>query len=511
MRIITPTHQMIRFRHIFFKNQFIFLLLMLLFLACDGLRTAESLARKHCATCHQFPDPALLNKDAWQKEVLPEMAFRMGLDMSKLPGTTAQELEEILHALPKAPLISEEDMNAIRKYYLENAPERLVQPQPPEGLPLHQFSVSALTLPIGGNTALTLIRSDSLSKKLYIGTRQAKLFVLNLGTFSPEDSFNTEGPPADIVLHESYAPLCLSMGVMDPNDLRRGAVFRLHARMEPARLIDSVKRPVDLQRVDLNHDGKEDLLVAAFGNFTGGLFAYEKVETGYSKHAIHNFPGTRKTIVHDFNADGLADILALIAQGDERIALFTNRGNFKFSYQVLAKFPPVYGSSYFELHDFNHDGHPDILYTNGDNADYSNILKPYHGIRIFLNDGKNHFNESWFYPMHGASMAHAVDFDGDGDLDIAAISFFPDFENHPERGFIYLENDAGRFLAHTTPLASSARWITMESADIDFDGDTDIILGALAFPAGVPESLFQTWSKDKVSLLLLKNNLIDME
>lgn len=158
------------------------------------------------------------------------------------------------------------------------------------------------------------------------------------------------------------------------------------------------------------------------------------------------------TVVKDFNEDGLPDVLALIIQGDERIALFTNRGKFKFSYQVLLRFPPVYGSSYFELADFNGDGNADILYTNGDNADYSTTLKPYHGVRIFLNDGENRFAESWFHPMHGASMARAVDFDEDGDPDIAAISFFPDFKNDPQRGFMYFENDKGKFTAFETPL-----------------------------------------------------------
>ena len=51
----------------------------------------------------------------------------------------------------------------------------------------------------------------------------------------------------------------------------------------------------------------------------------------------------------------------------------------------------MYGSSYLELADMNNDGHLDILYTNGDNADYSYVLKKYHGLRIFINDGKNQF------------------------------------------------------------------------------------------------------------------------
>ena len=43
----------------------------------------------------------------------------------------------------------------------------------------------------------------------------------------------------------------------------------------------------------------------------------------------------------------------------------------ELSSQELLRFQPVYGSSYFEFADFNKDGHKDILYTCGDNADFS--------------------------------------------------------------------------------------------------------------------------------------------
>ena len=120
--------------------------------------------------------------------------------------------------------------------------------------------------------------------------------------------------------------------------------------------------------------------------------------------------------------------------------LYTNLGGGKFKEERKLQFPPIYGSSYFELTDFIKDGFPDIIYTCGDNADYSTILKPYHGVYIFLNDGKNNFKQKYFYPINGCYKAIVRDFDNDGDLDIATISYFPDFENQPEEGFIYFEN-----------------------------------------------------------------------
>jgi hypothetical protein len=119
------------------------------------------------------------------------------------------------------------------------------------------------------------------------------------------------------------------------------------------------------------------------------------------------------------------------------------------------RFPLVYGSNYFELLDFNGDGALDILYTNGDNVDYSFSLKKYHEVRVFINDGHNNFTEKWFFPMYGASKAIAKDFDKDGDLDIAAITYFPDFDSTSEDSFLYFENK-GNFNFQPYTIATSS-------------------------------------------------------
>ena len=488
----------------------------IIFLAClggflwascrDAEQRSELLAKRYCTTCHVFPDPSLLDKKTWESGVFPEMAFRMGLDISNLRNIDPVEHLEVLRTIP-SPVLSEEEFKRIRDYYTSHAPDTLIIPGENAFSSLHQFAAEVSSLPVRHNTLLTLIKYDTDNKKIFVGTRGGKLYELTPSLIL-EDSIQLTSAPADIIPRKNEGPILACMGIMDPNDQAVGSIVQLsHSGTNHQTWIDSLKRPVDLQQADLNNDGKEDLVVSAFGNFTGALLAYEKIGDQYQEHVIHNLPGTRKTVIHDFNEDGLPDILALITQGDEHIALFTNRGKFRFSYRIVLKFSPVHGSSYFELDDFNGDGHPDILYTNGDNADYSAILKPYHGVRIFLNDGKNQFTESWFHPMHGASMARAADFDNDGDLDIAAISFFPDFKNHPEQGFIYFENTDGNFTPHTTELASSSRWITMETGDIDEDGDLDIILGALTFPMGVPDNVLEEWKRNPASLLVLKNKL----
>lgn len=214
--------------------------------------------------------------------------------------------------------------------------------------------------------------------------------------------------------------------------------------------------------------------------------------------------------IADINQDGFSDVTILVAQGDERIITWYNQGDRQYQPRTLLRFPPVHGSSYFELADFNGDSLLDILYANGDNADYSPVLKPYHGIRIFLQSAEGIFQESYFQAMPGASKAMARDFDQDGDLDIAAISFFPDFVETPERGFLYLENqssgNSANFLVKTFPEAANGHWLTMDAGDTDQDGDLDIILGSFALPPSrAPKKLSALWTKEGPNYMILEN------
>ena len=224
----------------------------------------------------------------------------------------------------------------------------------------------------------------------------------------------------------------------------------------------------------------------------------------YEKHILKDVPGAIKVYIKDVNHDGLPDIWALFAQGEEGIFLFTNKGNGNFDQEEVLRFPPSNGSSYFEFADFNKDGFPDILYTCGDNADYTPVLKPYHGVYIFLNDQTNHFKQKYFFPINGCYKAIARDFDGDGDLDIASIAFSPDYIHQPLESFVYLKNNGNfDFQPYTFPKADIGRWLTMDAGDIDGDGKIDIILGNFSIgPVMMKHEV--NWKKSPI-FLVLKN------
>ena len=175
------------------------------------------------------------------------------------------------------------------------------------------------------------------------------------------------------------------------------------------------------------------------------------------------------------------------------------------------EFSPVFGTSWFELVDYNGDGLEDIITVQGDNADISYVHKPYHGMRIYLNNGDNTYSESFFYPMYGATRVVSRDFDQDGDLDFALISTFPNYLEFPELTFVYLENKNSEDYVFTTNILedpSMARWFLMDAADIDDDGDEDLVLSSLTLGfTPVPEVLSNRWKNSNVDILVLENTL----
>src|SRR5215210_6678763 len=90
----------------------------------------EKLAKNYCGSCHLFPEPSLLNKNLWKKNVLPKMAEYLGLahyngeyyinSDNSISGKSSEHLA-----------ISITDWEKLVHYYTSTAPSH----QPPQNRP----------------------------------------------------------------------------------------------------------------------------------------------------------------------------------------------------------------------------------------------------------------------------------------------------------------------------------------------------------------------------------------
>ncbi|RCR68431.1 FG-GAP repeat domain-containing protein [Larkinella punicea] len=479
--------------------------------------SGEELARQSCTGCHAFPSPELLEKDIWKRKVLPQMALRMGFSADSLSPfrqlSDPDEIQRVLQstAFANAPMVHPDDWQKITDYYVKNAPEKPLPqaPRPAISYDLPLFKIRKPAQPV--DNLVTLLAYQPVSRRIAVGSRRGRLYFLD-NTLQKVDSVVTFSPPSSLRTRPDGSLDVLAMGTMDPNDLVNGEL--LHIDRNPATqkidrtvLLKRLQRPVDATYADLNGDGKEDILVSQFGFYTGQLTWFENTGSTYTEHVLEPVPGAIRTVVTDMNGDGKADIVVLLSQSDEQVAVFNNEGGGRFWKKTVLRFPPVFGSSYLDVVDFDKDGDMDLLYTNGDNADYSNTLKRYHGVRLFRNDGNFKFRQVWFYPLHGATKALARDFDGDGDLDVAAIAFFPDVSRKRLENFVFLENRGNnRFRPKSFPDADQGAWLTMDAADVDQDGDEDLLLGSFAFRVTpTPKALLDRWRQSKAGVILLEN------
>ncbi|GAB3910180.1 hypothetical protein GCM10028803_49500 [Larkinella knui] len=481
--------------------------------------SGQELAQTYCKSCHAFPAPDLLEKDIWKRKVLPQMALRMGFSADSLsPFRQLSDPDEIQRVLQSGvfagtPMVHPDDWAKISAYYLKNAPEKS-RPQAPKPSIDYQLPLFKIRKPTQSvDNLVTLLKYEPVSQRIAVGSRRGKLYFLNSG-LQKVDSLITFSPPSSLRARTDGSLDVLTMGTMDPNDLLNGELLHINQqpatrKIERAVLLKRLQRPVDATYADLNGDGREDILVCQFGFYVGQLTWFENAGSTYLEHVLEPVPGAVRTVVTDMNGDGKSDIVVLLSQSDEQVAVFNNEGGGRFWKKNVLRFPPVFGSSYLDVVDFDHDGDMDLLYTNGDNADYSNSLKRYHGVRLFRNEGNFKFRQLWFYPMHGATKALARDFDGDGDLDVAAIAFFPDVTRKRLENFVYLENRGNnRFRPKSFPEADLGAWLTMDAADVDRDGDEDILLGSFAFRVTpTPKELLNRWRQSKAGVILLENQL----
>lgn len=461
----------------------------------------KKLAIQYCQSCHMLPAPELLSKEMWFKGVFPIMGPLLGINSFQgNPYIIASDVDRNTY-YPSHPIIDSVQWSKLIDYYLSSAPDTLVLDNSnftvKRELPFFEIKLPEDTTFFSKVSICSYVKIDTFSKphRFFVGDGPFKKLYLFNNKNILQDKVNVSGAVVDLSFQPNQILACTIGDEMIANNQRKGLITpmlvnnsRIIYQAKP--LFNQLARPVKITESDLNNDGEKDYIISQFGNIIGDLSWMENRGGGnYINHILRNKAGAMNTIVNDYNNDGLPDIWAQMAQGEEGIFLYTNKGNGVFEEKQVLRFPPIYGSTSFDLVDFNKDGFVDIIYTCGDNGDDTPILKPFHGVYIFLNDGKNTFTQKYFYHINGCYKAIARDFDGDGNIDIATISFYPSTLK-PEESFLYFNNKGNfDFELYTLPASIPfQKGLTMDAGDLDGDGKPDLILGNGYYSTNITDS-----------------------
>ncbi len=497
---------------------YIFLLFSIVLFSCSSSKKQEAvlLYENYCASCHIAPAIQSLPKHLWKNNVLPEMGARMGIrDTSYSPykGLSFNEQEAWMKTgiYTLAPIITKAEWRSLKEYIIQEAPESLVMTKEEiTNKRLHDFIPTPISFEVVTGARYSYLSVDGNSGHIELGDMKGRLSLYDF----IQDSLIFKGDfsrPITAYHKKKNKEYITAVGNINPSELASGKIFIVKGN-EVNAIPEIFHRPVQTVVDDLNKDGIDEILVSEFGHLTGKLtLLIQKDSLTFERRVLLAQPGVIQVVVRDMNGDDKQDIVALFSQGDESITIFFQENDLNFRTEKVIRFSPVYGSSWFELIDFDKDGDDDIITVHGDNADKTYIPKPYHGMRLHINDGNNHFKEKYFYPMNGATRVVSRDFDQDGDYDFGLLSTFPDYENKNEYSFIYLENkNAAGFVFEDFTFKESnfARWLLMEAGDVDGDGDEDIVLSSFPYVfTPVPDERTNFWKEKSTDIMVLENQL----
>jgi hypothetical protein len=262
--------------------------------------------------------------------------------------------------------------------------------------------------------------------------------------------------------------LVACMGELFPNNDKIGSVIILendgHQHFTRHVIAERIARVTDVRAGDFDGDGWMKNL---------GDWRFES-------QILLSLSGAINVCVADLNGDRTLDIVAVVSQQWEEIHLFENNGAGQFRDKILfGSTNEDYGSSGISLCDLNRDGRPDILYTNGDGFAYADPGKrPWHGVQWLENAGGGAFRFHRIGDLGGAYSPVGADINGDGAMDVVAISSFNDWKNPLAPSLVYFAND-GRMNFQLKVLARTPiQLMSCAVGDLDGSGRPAIVAGA---------------------------------
>ncbi len=221
---------------------------------------------------------------------------------------------------------------------------------------------------------------------------------------------------------------------------------------------------------DMDNDGDLDL-VAVHGAVNHVVFENNGLGASYTEIEITNTSNSNSMALGDIDNNGFMDFVVANGHASQKAQdkFYLNQGNGSYvEMDVGIVGTDVYGTRFLEVADFDHDGDLDVI-SLGDRTE----------IKLYLNQGSPNYLQGsaaiQFPITYALAQNHAItsaDVNNDGYIDVIAGQKLLD---------IFLNNKTSSPFDNITPirinLPHNLVIKSLDSGDVDNDGDLDIVLG----------------------------------
>ena len=237
---------------------------------------------------------------------------------------------------------------------------------------------------------------------------------------------------------------------------------------------------------DVNGDGEIDVFIGSAKGFVSSLFIQKNKKFTKSNTTVFD----RQKSAEDaesvfFDADNDGDLDLYVCSGSveaskysanylDKLYLNDGKGNFSLSPLLLPTKEGFHSTSTVTVADIDNDGDLDLFV--GERTIPNAYATPGSGY-LLVNDGKGNFTESSatlapdFKDLGMITDATFVDLNNDNFKDLVVVGEF--------MGIQVFENHSGKFTITKDKTLAKLKgwWNTIEQADLDNDGDLDLIVG----------------------------------
>ncbi|MDF1800448.1 MAG: VCBS repeat-containing protein [Planctomycetota bacterium] len=236
----------------------------------------------------------------------------------------------------------------------------------------------------------------------------------------------------------------------------------------PAAIIDDtgLEQPVDVMATDFDGDGDLDLVGVGGPYSKGSIYWYEMVQDGLFEGPVRLYDGgILPELIRMADLDGDGDEDVVIEDSFQRYLVYERRGPEEIEWMLDLGFHSS-PSTDVQLVDMDGDGDLDVLVG---------VETSQNALFWFANLGGGAFGTKRFFPqaINYVYDFEATDFDGDGILDVLL--------SHTGTGgapLAWLRGLGGGIFAPTTTLFNGVMILEFDLADLDGDGDLDVLYRA---------------------------------